>query len=84
MKILSPVHTPSCSIFQGLPKSEHEVLVKIVSANISAVFVRCDIYNEYSVDVGKKIEYLEALMENFKLGEMALKHQLPTGMPQLL
>ena len=35
--------------------------------------------SEYSTAVGRKIDYLEALMENFKLGEAALKQQLPTG-----
>ena len=72
------------SIFQGLPGSEQEEVLKIVSANIAGVFSvsqpDCGAsYSEYSAVIGRKIEYLEALMENFKLGEAALKQQLPIG-----
>lgn len=73
-----------CSIFQGLPKSEQEGVLKIISANIATIFGKsqpdCEAsYSDYSTVVGRKIEHLEALMENFKLGEAALKHQLPIG-----
>lgn len=72
------------SIFQGLPKNEHGSAVRIISANVADVFSECQPdsivgLGEYSVVVGKKMEYLEALMENFKLGEAALTCQLPTG-----
>ena len=73
------------SIFQGLPESEQVDVLKTISANIVRVFGKsqqpdCGVnYGEYSMVVGRKIEYLEALMENFKLGEAALKQQLPIG-----
>lgn len=74
----------SCSIFQGLPEPEREGVVKSISSNVVAVFSECEpevgvSYSNYSAVVGRKVEYLEALMENFKLGEAALRHQLPTG-----
>ena len=73
-----------CSIFQGLPESQQEGVLKIISANIATVFGKSQpdseaSCSEYSTGVGRKIEYLEALMENFKLGEAALKQQLPIG-----
>jgi hypothetical protein len=73
------------SIFQGLSESEKEGVLKIISVTIARVFYGrsepdCETsYSEYSTAVGRKIEYLEALMENFKLGEAALKQQLPVG-----
>ena len=74
-----------CSLIQALPESEQEGVMKIISVTIAGVFYGsqpdCEACNsgEYSTTVGKKIEYLEALMENFKLGEAALKLQLPIG-----
>ena len=74
-----------CSIFQGLPGSEQEGVMKVISVTIAQVFCGsqqpdCETsYGEYSTAVGRKVEYLEALMENFKLGEAALKQQLPVG-----
>ena len=73
-----------CSIFQGLPGSEQEGVIKVISVTIARVFCGSQpnyetSYGEYSTAVGRKIEYLEALMENFKLGEAALKQQLPVG-----
>ena len=60
-------------------------MVKTVSSTIAAVFStgapECHVcYGEFSVVVVRKVEYLEVLMENFKLGEEALKSQLPIGM----
>lgn len=59
-------------------------MVKIVSSTIAAVFSEGEPdclagYSEFSVVVVRKVEYLEVLMENFKLGEEALKTQLPIG-----
>ena len=59
-------------------------MLKIIAANIARVFNEsqpdCGVsYSEYSAVVERKVEYLEALMENFKLGEAALKQQLPIG-----
>lgn len=59
--------------------------MKVISVTIARVFCGSQqpdyetSYGEYSTAVGRKIEYLEALMENFKLGEAALKQQLPVG-----
>lgn len=73
------------SLFQGLPEDEQKGVVKAVSSTIAAVFNECEpecdvCYSEFSVAVGRKMDYLEALVENFKLGEEALKCQLPIGM----
>ena len=59
-------------------------MLKIISANIATVFGKSQpdgkaSYSENSTVVGRKVEYLEPLMENFKLGEAALKQQLPIG-----
>lgn len=59
--------------------------MKIISVTIARVFYGssepdCETsYSEYSTAVGRKMDYLEALIENFKLGEAALKQQLPIG-----
>ena len=60
--------------------------MKIISVTVVRVFyggsqLDCETpsCSEYSTAIGRKIDYLEALMENFKLGEAALKQQLPTG-----
>ena len=58
--------------------------MKIISANIARAFSEsqpgCGVsYGEYSAAFESKTEYLEALMENFKLGQEALKRQLPIG-----
>ena len=60
-------------------------VVKTVSLTIAAMFGEYEpdcgaSYSEFSAVIVRKVEYLEVLMENFKLGEEALKCQLPVGM----
>ena len=60
-------------------------VVKTVSSTIAAVFSEgapeCHAgSSEFSVVVVRKVEYLEVLTENFKLGEAALKQQLEDTM----
>ena len=74
----------SFSIFQGLMGDKQRDVVKTVSSTIAAVFSEgapeCHAgSSEFSVVVVRKVEYLEVLTENFKLGEAALKQQLPVG-----
>lgn len=77
------------SILQGLPKGAHKDIVGIISSHIAAVFSKthpeCDYSSsrgggQYSPAVGRRIDYLDVLMENFDLGESALRRQLPVGM----
>ena len=76
------------SILQGLPEGAHKDIVDIISSHITAVFSKthpeCDVSSrgggQYSLAVGRRIDYLDVLMENFDLGESALRRQLPVGM----
>ena len=61
-----------------------------ISSHIVAVFSEthpeCDVSSgggQYSLAVGRRIDYLDVLTENFDLGESALKQQLPSGMSTL-
>ena len=59
-------------------------VVDTISANIAAVFDKSHStfefnYGDHSLAFGRRIDYLDVLMENFDLGELALKRQLPVG-----
>ena len=73
-----------CSIFQGLPGGDHVGVVDTISTNIAAVFGESHStfefnHGDHSLAFMRRIDYLDVLMENFDLGELALKRQLPVG-----
>ena len=65
---------PVFSLLQGLPGAQREQVTHHVDSTIEAVLTRGLLSDHIHC-----LQYLEALGENFPLGELALWKQLPLG-----